>query len=492
VCEIISLVLPKIKIIIMNKNYVLKLTVILTFFFGITNLWSQVTTFSYTGVIDLYTVPAGVTSLQIEATGAQGGIGSAAAGGFGATMQGDFIVTPGQIIEILVGEQPQAGNGGGGGSFAIDQSTGNPLVIAGAGGGGAGACCGTVHNGVDAVITLDGTDGLNASGGSGTGGVNGNGGAAGVNGQQSGCGGGFLTSGADGQGGSTGGQSYLLGGASGTYDAGFGGGGGSHGVGDVYAGGGGGGYSGGGSTGGGGQWGGGGGGGSINNGTNQVNAAGLGAGSGQVVITVLCNASANAFSVDVCDAYTVPSGDTTYMVSGVYNDTILNATGCDSVMTITVDVATLDLNTTTTDFTITADQATGSYQWINCSDNSPIAGETNQSFTADANGDYAVILSDGPCSDTSACATIAGVGIDEVNASNVSIYPNPTNGEFYVSTIANAVSVTVYSVDGKVIINNLKVNDSNESINLGNVENGVYFVEVTSDSNKETIRLIVK
>ena len=96
----------------------------------------------------------------------------------------------------------------------------------------------------------------------------------------------------------------------------------------------------------------------------------------------------------------------------------------------------------------------------------PIAGETNQSFTAGANGDYAVIITDGPCSDTSDCATIAGVGIEEGNVSNVSIYPNPTNGEFYISSIANAVSVTVYSVDGKVIINNLKVINSNQIINL--------------------------
>ena len=91
-----------------------------------------------------------------------------------------------------------------------------------------------------------------------------------------------------------------------------------------------------------------------------------------------------------------------------------------------------------------------------------------------------------------ACATIAGVGINEANVSSVSIYPNPTNGEFYISSIANAVSVTVYSVDGKVIINNLKVINSNQLINLGNVENGVYFVEVSNETSKETIRLIVK
>lgn len=48
--------------------------------------------------------------------------------------------------------------------------------------------------------------------------------------------------------------------------------------------------------------------------------------------------SASAFSVNACESYTVPSGDETYTSSGVYMDTIPNYLGCDSVMTITVNI----------------------------------------------------------------------------------------------------------------------------------------------------------
>ena len=210
-------------------------------------------------------------------------------------------------------------------------------------------------------------------------------------------------------------------------------------------------------------------------------------------IMPLCSNSPSAFSVDVCETYTVPSGDETYVISGIYNDTIPNATGCDSIMTITVNVTTLDLNTSTTDFTMTADFGGGTYQWINCSDDSPIAGETNQSFTADANGDYAVIITDGSCSDTSDCVTIAGVGINELNQTGISIFPNPNNGEFYISTSVSDASVTIYAIDGKVVMSNLKLTQANnQQVNLGDIENGIYIVEVTSNSNKETIRLIIE
>ncbi len=251
------------------------------------------TTFSFTGLPDEYAVPAGVTMIRIEAVGAQGGT-AAGTGGAGATMEGTFMVTPGQILNVIVGEQPMAGNGGGGGTFVVDQDTDDALIIAGGGGGGAGACCGLVLDGDDASITENGTMGVNPSGGNGAGGIAGNGGGVGMDvlTGHSGAGGGFVSAGADGTGGATGGLSYLDidGGmtTTATFEGGFGGGGGSHQAGFGAAGGGGGGYSGGGSTGGGAQWGGGGGGGSFNTGTDQENTAGLGLGHGSVTITELC------------------------------------------------------------------------------------------------------------------------------------------------------------------------------------------------------------
>ena len=63
-------------------------------------------TFNYTGSIQTFTVPAGVTSITMEARGAQGGsinVNCVASGGLGARMIGDVAVTPGEVISVLVG-----------------------------------------------------------------------------------------------------------------------------------------------------------------------------------------------------------------------------------------------------------------------------------------------------------------------------------------------------------------------------------------------------
>ncbi|MCB9231787.1 MAG: hypothetical protein H6581_08990 [Bacteroidia bacterium] len=248
-------------------------------------------TFTYTGKIDTFIVPpcAGGGMVTIEAWGAEGGGPTAGTnqGGKGAYLKGDFALSGGDTLLILVGQKGQVnyGYGGGGGSFVVGLDT-IPLIIAGGGGG-------AEHNnsipGHDAVLTPAGQT-INAA----NGGANGLGGDLG-NPNSSGCGwpgsggGGLLGNGGVSNDG--GGFAFINGGAGGTDPSGncvvggsggFGGGGAGG-----NAGGGGGGYSGGA---GGANIGvvpdrGGGGGGSINNGTNQTNTAGVQAGNGQIIIT---------------------------------------------------------------------------------------------------------------------------------------------------------------------------------------------------------------
>ena len=125
-------------------------------------------TFSYTGSIQNWTVPTGVTSLSFTAEGAQGGSGTAGYGfgGLGGRVQGSISVTPGQALSIYVGQMPLSNiggfNGGGnganntygrGGGGATDIRIGgvalaNRVVVA-AGGGGGGTNCfsGNQNNG---------------------------------------------------------------------------------------------------------------------------------------------------------------------------------------------------------------------------------------------------------------------------------------------------------------------------------------------------------
>jgi type II secretory pathway pseudopilin PulG len=232
----------------------------------------QYITISYTGVY------------RIEVWGAQGGSGSYT-GGLGARMRGDFNLTSGVTLAVLVGQQgttrtSTCNSGGGGGSFAWNNAvTAEPLIAAGGGGGSGGGCSTAPLN------AGTGPDGGTFGTGS-TPGTGGNGATPG--------GAGWKTNGGNGYNGAGGGIRPLgwgTGGAGNTSsvgDGGFGGGAGASGEPCGNGGpGGGGGYSGGAGPSSGSSCGTGGGGGSYNAGTNQSNSAGARSGHGQVIVTII-------------------------------------------------------------------------------------------------------------------------------------------------------------------------------------------------------------
>jgi hypothetical protein len=261
--------------------------------YSATNLNGKVTS---SNGIQLWTVPA-TGSYRIEVAGAQGGIatsGIVPTGGLGARMVGEYNLTAGQVLKIVVGQQGQAsgdaqGAGGGGGSFVVNNNT-TPLIVAGGGGGG-----GRVESSSILKNATASTIGNNGNYG-GSAGTLGNGGSnLNTNSTAAGGGGGFNGNGENsgsGRPNAIGGLSFFNGATGGlnenltTTGGGFGGGGG--GGNNCGYGGGGGGYSGGGAGGYNGGCGGlGGGAGSYNAGTNQSNIAAAISGNGYVTITVL-------------------------------------------------------------------------------------------------------------------------------------------------------------------------------------------------------------
>lgn len=233
--------------------------------------------FNTSNGIQLWTVPKTGT-YRIEAWGARGGTNSTGQG-LGARMRGDFTLTEGETIRIIVGQRAgdTSAGGGGGGTYIFRNATDTfPLIVA-AGGGGYGSSGGTNPN----ANGQTGTSGSTGVGGGYAGGTGGNGGVTATNSGWGGAGAGWLTNGTDGgiyggiayapRNGATGGNTFQC---SGTF-GGFGGGGG----GGCNGAGGGGGYSGGGC--------GGGGGGSYNGGSNQSNTAGVQNDNGKVEITFI-------------------------------------------------------------------------------------------------------------------------------------------------------------------------------------------------------------
>jgi len=166
-------------------------------------------TFTFTGAVQTFTVPAGVTSVTVDTYGAEGGLGvnaGADAAGLGGRVVATITVTPGETLDVYVGGQggagaPGAAGAGGAGGFNGGASGGNGGANGVAGGGGGGAS--DVRRGGTRLVV---------AGGGGGGGNNNQGGFGGAGGGPTGGNGGTSSEPAGGGSGGT----QVAGGAGGT------------------------------------------------------------------------------------------------------------------------------------------------------------------------------------------------------------------------------------------------------------------------------------
>ncbi|MBK6833607.1 MAG: T9SS type A sorting domain-containing protein [Bacteroidetes bacterium] len=208
---------------------------------------------------------------------------------------------------------------------------------------------------------------------------------------------------------------------------------------------------------------------------------------------IINNASSATQTATACGSYVWPVNGATYNTSGSYNATIPNAVGCDSVITLNLTINNVDVSVTTSGIEISANAIGQSYQWINCVNNQAIINETNQSFTAASNGDYAVVVTDNNCSDTSACTNINTVVINDLSTIDfIMAYPNPTNGSIDLDFGQNRtnVSVSIKNVLGQILYQEKSMNSKTMHLNLiGN--SGVYFIDVQIENGQSKVLRIV-
>lgn len=82
----------------------------------------------------------------------------------------------------------------------------------------------------------------------------------------------------------------------------------------------------------------------------------------------------------------------------------------------------------------------------------------------------------------------SSVGVGELDADAISVYPNPANESFKVDG-AKGASFKLYSITGQ-LVNQGTINNTVENINLNNLHHGVYTLELTSNGSVVTKKII--
>jgi uncharacterized protein (TIGR02145 family) len=210
-------------------------------------------------------------------------------------------------------------------------------------------------------------------------------------------------------------------------------------------------------------------------------------------ITVTVNSVSTGVDMQtVCDSYTWIDGNT-YTVSNNTAQWILtNIAGCDSLVTLDLTIIPLPDNSVTQNGTVlSANQIGATYQWLDCDNgNGVIAAETNQIYTPNVTGNYAVEVTLNGCTNTSACYLVDYTGLSDLYNEILSIRPNPAKDVLFIDGI-NEINgfnyIEVISLAGEIIE---KFETAKEEINVSNYPSGEYFLNVSHLKGVESLRFV--
>lgn len=187
-----------------------------------------------------------------------------------------------------------------------------------------------------------------------------------------------------------------------------------------------------------------------------------------------------------CRSYILPWGEMV-ISNGVYEGVIQNKAGCDSTISIGVNIVKLNASFTESENILTATSDYDSYQWLDCDNHlSEIIGEQARSFAPQESGVFALEVEKNNCLDTSDCIPhTSTLSVFSQQIGQVMIYPNPALEKLTIKTVTEVSHFTITDMMGKNIIS--EPFKSNE-IDISELRPGIYYVNLASQEKSMRIK----
>ena len=194
----------------------------------------------------------------------------------------------------------------------------------------------------------------------------------------------------------------------------------------------------------------------------------------------------------------------THTLKWTYNKRVADAKGEDCVYLDNIVLPPLsiisfvspatNLRAETNDFEVklTWDAGENAMEYVVMRNDEQIAKVTETSFTDTVNGNgsytYSVIAKKYDSMAEAVSVTVEVLSVDEIDANRISIYPNPASDVIYVD-LDETFNAVIYNYQGQMIKN---VNVDNGQINVSELTNGIYFLEIRTGNNVSVNKVLVK
>lgn len=167
-----------------------------------------------------------------------------------------------------------------------------------------------------------------------------------------------------------------------------------------------------------------------------------------------------------------------------------------STQQVTLNALPTTISMGTNELTLDQPVMNSSYQWLDCNNAyAPIAGATNSNFMPSGNGNYALEITYNGCVDTSNCLTynITSIATPNQATGNISIYPNPSQGQFTLESSYESTEVQVHIINtmGQLVHTQLLAAQQ-QQLTLDDFPKGIYMVQVTGSGINHSSKVIVQ
>jgi hypothetical protein len=126
-------------------------------------------------------------------------------------------------------------------------------------------------------------------------------------------------------------------------------------------------------------------------------------------------------------------------------------------------------------------------QWLNCNaDFASISGETNPTFTAFSDGNYALETSSANCRDTSNCILFSSVGLHSITSNQFKVFPIPSDETLMIESEFSNSPIRIFDAQGRLVFETIK-NEKRMEIDVRLFQSGLYFIQSENISKPFTI-----
>lgn len=179
---------------------------------------------------------------------------------------------------------------------------------------------------------------------------------------------------------------------------------------------------------------------------------------------------------------------------GLYSVDVTNSFGCQSTSSYIYECIAANTTIDVVDHTLSVINSTDySYQWY--FEGILMPSETSAQLEFTNEGNYSIIITDEFGCESEASYLVDFTALKENERTSISIYPNPTKELINIKLQdqnTKIATLVIKDLSGKTVFENININSDKSSINISNLSDGIYFIEVTTDSDKKLTKKLVK